>query len=168
MNANYEPVRKLSAADSVEGFDCGQPALNQFLQSLPVVLLAVIGGIASAGGALFGGVAFALTFLIIPDIAPALTNLLVLGPAAAGISLGRNPNGAVNETARAVRAWRDERAARIYGTPEAEAADLDLLGLDGFTAVDRVALDQALGLEDEPLYGPVRPAITEQVVLAHG
>jgi len=28
----YEPVRKLVAADALESFDCGQPALNQFLQ----------------------------------------------------------------------------------------------------------------------------------------
>ena len=32
MSAVYEPVRKLTAADLVEGFNCGQPALNQFLQ----------------------------------------------------------------------------------------------------------------------------------------
>lgn len=32
MSAAYEPVRKLSSADSAEAFDCGQPALNQFLQ----------------------------------------------------------------------------------------------------------------------------------------
>lgn len=30
--SGFEPVRKLSAADSVDAFDCGQPALNQFLQ----------------------------------------------------------------------------------------------------------------------------------------
>lgn len=27
----YEPVRKLAAVDAVDTFDCGQPALNQFL-----------------------------------------------------------------------------------------------------------------------------------------
>ncbi len=33
MNSQgYEPVRKLIGADVVESFDCGQPALNQFLQ----------------------------------------------------------------------------------------------------------------------------------------
>lgn len=32
MSAAYGPVHKLSAADPVEPFDCGQPALNQFLQ----------------------------------------------------------------------------------------------------------------------------------------
>jgi len=37
LSAAYEPVRKLSAADAVEGFDCGQPALNQFLQRYALV-----------------------------------------------------------------------------------------------------------------------------------
>lgn len=32
MSAAYELVRKLAPADSTEGFDCGQPPLNQFLQ----------------------------------------------------------------------------------------------------------------------------------------
>lgn len=33
----YEPVRKLAASDAVEFFDCGQPALNQFLQRFALV-----------------------------------------------------------------------------------------------------------------------------------
>lgn len=37
MSAVHEPVRKLSAADSVDAFDCGQPALNQFLQRYALV-----------------------------------------------------------------------------------------------------------------------------------
>ena len=37
MSAVYEPVRKLTAADLVDGFDCGQPALNQFLQRYALV-----------------------------------------------------------------------------------------------------------------------------------
>lgn len=32
MSTAYEPIRKLSVADHVEQFDCGQPELNQFLQ----------------------------------------------------------------------------------------------------------------------------------------
>lgn len=32
MSTGYERVRKLSTADRLELFDCGQPALNQFLQ----------------------------------------------------------------------------------------------------------------------------------------
>jgi GNAT superfamily N-acetyltransferase len=34
---SYEPVRKLSAADSVEFFDCDQPDLNQFLRRYALV-----------------------------------------------------------------------------------------------------------------------------------
>ena len=37
MSAAYEPVRKLVPADSTEGFDCVQPALNQFLQRYALV-----------------------------------------------------------------------------------------------------------------------------------
>lgn len=37
MSAAYAPVRKLSATDQVDGFDCGQPALNQFLQRFALV-----------------------------------------------------------------------------------------------------------------------------------
>ena len=37
MSAAYESVRKLAPADPTEGFDCGQPALNQFLQRFALV-----------------------------------------------------------------------------------------------------------------------------------
>ena len=33
----YEPVRKLAGSDAVESFDCGQIALNQFLQRVALV-----------------------------------------------------------------------------------------------------------------------------------
>jgi branched-chain amino acid transport system permease protein len=134
--------------------DAVSPATFQFLQSLPVVLLAVVGGIASAGGALFGGVAFALTLLILPDLYPALKNILTLGPALAGISLGRNPNGAVNQTAQA---WRDRRSQAAAPDAAGLPAELDDLGLEGFSHAEVVALDRAVGLDDDPLYGPIRP-----------
>ena len=37
MSAAYESVRKLAPADSTEGFDCGQPSFNQFLQRYALV-----------------------------------------------------------------------------------------------------------------------------------
>lgn len=37
MSPAYEPVRKLTATDGVDAFDCGQPALNQFLQRYALV-----------------------------------------------------------------------------------------------------------------------------------
>jgi len=33
----YEPVRKLAGSDALESFDCGQSALNQFLQRFALV-----------------------------------------------------------------------------------------------------------------------------------
>ena len=129
------------------------PDIFQFLLGLPIVLLAVIGGIGAVGGALFGGITFALVYLIIPDLAPALENWLAIGPAFAGISLGRNPNGAVNETVRSVRESLAEREAAESAEPERSP---DLLGLDGFTAEDLDLIDREIGLTAEPLYTPVR------------
>ena len=37
MSNGYEPVRKLLATDRVDAFDCGQAALNQFLQRYALV-----------------------------------------------------------------------------------------------------------------------------------
>ncbi len=37
MSAGYSPVRKLAATDRVDAFDCGEAALNQFLQRYALV-----------------------------------------------------------------------------------------------------------------------------------
>lgn len=37
MSSGYSPVRKLAATDQVDAFDCGQAALNQFLQRYALV-----------------------------------------------------------------------------------------------------------------------------------
>ncbi|MBD5800691.1 Acetyltransferase (GNAT) family protein [Azoarcus sp. Aa7] len=37
MSGGYSPVRKLAATDRVDAFDCGQAALNQFLQRYALV-----------------------------------------------------------------------------------------------------------------------------------
>ncbi|MEW5790092.1 MAG: GNAT family N-acetyltransferase [Pseudomonadota bacterium] len=37
MSNDYSPVRKLAALDQVDAFDCGQAALNQFLQRYALV-----------------------------------------------------------------------------------------------------------------------------------
>ena len=37
MRNGYAPIRKLLATDQVDSFDCGQPALNQFLQRYALV-----------------------------------------------------------------------------------------------------------------------------------
>jgi branched-chain amino acid transport system permease protein len=131
------------------------PDRFQFFQSLPVVLLAVVGGISAVGGALFGGVAFAMTFFILPELVPSLTNLLLLTPGLAGISLGRNPNGAVNETAKAIR----EARGKAVATVDRPLDDVgDLFGVEE-TMSDRdlVAIDNALGLDEAPELDRGRP-----------
>lgn len=133
------------------------PDTFRFLQGLPIVLLAVIGGIGAVGGALFGGITFALAFYIIPDIVPGLKNLLALSPALAGISLGRNPNGAVNETVKSVKEKLALRKAAEEGDTEDLEPDWDRLGLDEpLTVADRDRLDRELALDEEPLYGAAR------------
>ena len=37
MSGRFEPIRKLTASDAVDAFDCGNPALNQFLQRYALV-----------------------------------------------------------------------------------------------------------------------------------
>lgn len=138
------------------------PPTFQFLQNMPIVFLAVIGGIGAVGGALFGGLVYAVAFFILPDLLPGLKNLFAVGPALAGISLGRNPNGAVNQTVSELRARKAKRAAAANA--EAAPDELpDLLGLDGFTVDDRKMLDADVGLDDEALYGSlVRRRLTEE------
>jgi branched-chain amino acid transport system permease protein len=133
----------------------------QFLQSLPVVLLAVIGGIGAAGGALFGAGAYALTFLILPDLAPSLAPWFALGPALAGISLGKNPNGAVNETARNLRARRAGPTAELDDPIAALAPDY---GLDGMDDADRRLLDRELGLDADASYARLQRRRREREV----
>ena len=67
------------------------------LQSLPLLLLAVIGGITSVGGALLGGILFAL-----PSLTPntqifglSMDQLQFLWVGIAAVTIGRNPNGVV-------------------------------------------------------------------------
>ncbi len=65
-----------------------------FFQSLPLLLLAVVGGIGSAAGALAAGVLIGGLPLIV-DVAPWFENINRVLPGTMGITLGRNPNGIV-------------------------------------------------------------------------
>ncbi len=68
--------------------------LYSFDQSLPLVLLVVVGGVSAISGALFGGVLLGANALL-ATIVPTLSNVTKVLPGLAGISLGRNPDGAV-------------------------------------------------------------------------
>ena len=63
-----------------------------FVQSLPLLLLGVVGGIGTAAGALVAGVLIGGLPLLI-DVAPWFENVNRVLPGTMGIALGRNPNG---------------------------------------------------------------------------
>ena len=110
------------------------------LSGLPLLLLAVIGGITSVSGALVG----ASLFVVMPMVArwyPGLKSPLSLFPGLAGIGLAKNPDGAVRQVAEAIDEIRSEEAeADHLGSPEE-------LWVDGRIPDDEAArLDEELGL----------------------
>jgi branched-chain amino acid transport system permease protein len=68
------------------------PVDYQMLQSMPILLLAVVGGINSISGALIGGMSLAM-LSILEEKATAIAGIVFLLIGAAAVSLGRNPNG---------------------------------------------------------------------------
>jgi branched-chain amino acid transport system permease protein len=74
------------------------PDRFSFFESLPLLLLAVVGGIGSAGSAIFAG----LVLYGIPLVSASLVWFANIGrvlPGAMGIGLGKNPNGVVPDVA---------------------------------------------------------------------
>ncbi len=91
----------------------GSANLDRFdiFLSLSLLMLTVVGGIGYVSGALFGGIAFGVLFVALqntfdklgvdyPDVDGLfdfLANLTLVLPALMGVSLGRNPTGAVEK-----------------------------------------------------------------------
>ncbi|MGK2950439.1 MAG: ABC transporter permease [Acidimicrobiales bacterium] len=74
------------------------PERFNLFESLPLLLITVVGGIGTAAGPLFTGVILG-GFPIAIAVWPFLENLNRLLPGTMGIALGRNPNGAVRDIA---------------------------------------------------------------------
>ncbi len=89
----------------------GYDRFNLF-ESLPLLLLAVVGGIGSASGALFAGAVLGGS-PITAGIWPFLANVNRVLPGTMGIALGRNPNGAVRDIAEGYRILADAPAALV-------------------------------------------------------
>ncbi len=109
--------------------------------SLPVVLLAVLGGITAVSGALVGGLVLA-GFPVLADNVSWLESLAILGPGLIGITLARHPDGLV---VRASDLWAGRRRA-----PGADQLPehVEELGLTvPFEASHRAALDQRLAID---------------------
>jgi branched-chain amino acid transport system permease protein len=68
-----------------------------FVMGLPVLLLAVVGGIGAVGGALVAGASLMGFLPLIATLGVFFSNLASVLPGLAGIGLGRNPNGSVHD-----------------------------------------------------------------------
>jgi hypothetical protein len=132
--------------------------LTGSLSSLPLLLLAVVGGITVASGAIIG----ALLLVAMPQVAvayPSLNNLMILLPGLAGISLARNPDGIASDVRNAVLISRREIAAwlRARGSPASirrEPIVPELVGRHRpVTAAELRALEQGLGFTVEDCNG---------------
>lgn len=75
------------------------------LPGLAVLLLAVVGGIAVIAGAFFGA-CFLVLMPRIGELYPSLNNVMMILPGLVGVSLARNPDGAVAQTLEQLRASR--------------------------------------------------------------
>jgi branched-chain amino acid transport system permease protein len=147
----------------------GQTSSSDFqtLNGLPIVLMAVAGGVSMVSGALLGGF-FLGIFPIVSEAVPALANLLQVAPGLIGISLARNPNGAANEIGTQVREIVG-RFRRSDGSPKVTEAgkvdsngdrprrgllgpraELETLGVDRpFTADDVALIDSVVDVDRE-------------------
>ena len=132
--------------------------LQGALPGLPLVLMAVVGGIAAIAGVLLGAMLYSM-FPLIGDTYPALKNLMTVLPGLAGISLAANPDGAISQAASKVRiAWERRgggsspdadrhRAVELLAPAHAEVLpELVLAGGGSLSDDDRAAIDQELGL----------------------
>lgn len=80
-----------------------------FILSLSVALMAVVGGVASVGGALLGGLLLGGN-TIMSSVIPSLSNITKVTPGLLGITMGRSPDGISGElrknyTETAVLRW---------------------------------------------------------------
>ena len=143
--------------------EVAQPSQFEVLAGLPILLLAVAGGVAMVSGSLFGGFLLAL-FAILPGWIPEewqiagfqaqdlVEDLLLVMPALLGISLGRNPNGAAHEIGTRVRALlgRDDAGGEVGPDPGEVLVDVETLGIDHpLTGREAAALDARLCLDEE-------------------
>ena len=111
--------------------------------SLPVVLLAVLGGITAVSGALVGGLVLAV-FPVLADEITWLESLAFLGPGIIGITLARRPDGLVLQLSDLWSGRRRLAPAGAEGLPDR----IEELGLTvPFGPAHRAALDHELAID---------------------
>lgn len=111
---------------------------------LPIVLLAVLGGITAVSGALVGGLVLA-GFPVLAENVSWLDSLAILGPGVIGITLARQPDGIV---LRMSELWRGRRPRTRAGVDGALPDDLSELGLSvPFTPAHVDAINRELAID---------------------
>jgi branched-chain amino acid transport system permease protein len=130
-----------------------------FAQSLPIVLMGVVGGIALVSGALLGGVMLQF-FATLGDnvtifdsvlfLGPLIANFELVAPGLIGIVLARNPDGLASDVvtgSRRLVAWA--RAGRLSRPADHPA---DTAGFDApLTPEELAAVDEELGIDEQEL-----------------
>jgi branched-chain amino acid transport system permease protein len=94
-------------------------------QSLPILLLAVLGGITTASGALIGGLSFSLLNLLAEKV-PSIAGITFLLTGLGAVSIGRNPHGIsflISQRVRALFPGRFESAAEPIPVYEGEEVE---------------------------------------------
>lgn len=122
-------------AGALNGAYLGSASTPDFemLKGLPILLLAVVGGVSLVSGVLFGGFAlqsFAWVVELFPARSyPTLNEWLVywqrIGPGLAGIGIGREPDGVVVQVSSDLDKRKRKKAARAAGSPEAPPPGTD-------------------------------------------
>src|SRR5690606_10431057 len=137
-----------------------------FAQSLPILLMGVVGGIALVSGALFGGLLLQFfstvgeNFTLLASalfIGPLITNFALIAPGLIGILLSRNPDGLAADLVTAYhRAGRWVREGRSRPEQDAGPDPLDTAVFERpLTPAELAAVDRALGLDpQEVAHGP--------------
>jgi len=119
--------------------------LEGALPGLALVLVAVVGGITSVAGSIFGSIAFVMMPVVGAWYA-ALTKVMNLLPGVAGVGLGTNPDGVVCQTQEGVQDALDRDGHGRPG-PVPGLAVPELLGFGRpVNEVQLAALDDELGL----------------------
>jgi branched-chain amino acid transport system permease protein len=114
INTAYVRLGVFTLSAAIAGFGgalyggalgAASPQNFSFEQSLPLLLLAVVGGIGTAAGALVAGVLLGGLPLLV-EVAPWFENVNRVLPGTLGITLGRNPNGIAPSVREAVAPLR--------------------------------------------------------------
>lgn len=146
-------------AGGVNAAYLGSAATSDFqvFKGLPILILAVVGGVAIVSGVLFGAFAYQSFFWLVElfpvSSYPTLNKWLVywqrIGPGLAGIGIGRNPDGAVVEIGAAVRGER-ARPARSSRLPAGSAAEPSGSVSGSSGSVEHGTDDAGAGVTDDP------------------